>query len=435
MNLIKLNKIKLTDRARKDFGNIAELAESIRHNGLINPITIHKDGTLIAGERRLEAMRLLKWADIPVRVYEELTPLQKKEVELEENFRRKSMTWQEEAKLKSDIHELKSEQAGGKWNKEDTAEFMGVSKQEIVRDTMLHDMAKEYPELLDEKDKSNAYRKAVRIQERETRELLVSSLSDSSKIDLKIKDSSKVTKVKNVSLINASCLDVASTMKDNTVDLIITDPPYAVGLGENYDFKKSWDEVYEDDEKDILELCAKIYKESYRVLKEGSHAFIFYASRFHHEHHHMLLCAGFNVDPIPAIWNKAHGGTSFRPYTNFAPNYEPFFHVWKGVKPNKLSSPHYSVFNFDSLAAIDKRHPAEKPLGLALELIELGSIKGELVVDWFGGSGWTAEGCLVSERKCISTELSENHFNVGSEKLLTFQAGKNMKGVLEDDNK
>lgn len=52
--LIDVEKIKVTDRIRKDFGNIQELADDIKANGLINPpvVTPENDGTftLLTGE-------------------------------------------------------------------------------------------------------------------------------------------------------------------------------------------------------------------------------------------------------------------------------------------------------------------------------------------------------------------------------------------------
>jgi len=55
------------DRVRTDFGNLEELAESIKSEGLLQPPVVNQDYKLIAGERRLRAMRdILKWTEIPV---------------------------------------------------------------------------------------------------------------------------------------------------------------------------------------------------------------------------------------------------------------------------------------------------------------------------------------------------------------------------------
>jgi N6-adenosine-specific RNA methylase IME4 len=58
--------IHVGERHRKDMGDIAGLARSIADVGLLHPVVVAPDGTLIAGERRLIACRKLGWADVPV---------------------------------------------------------------------------------------------------------------------------------------------------------------------------------------------------------------------------------------------------------------------------------------------------------------------------------------------------------------------------------
>jgi ParB family chromosome partitioning protein len=60
--------ITVGTRHRRDFGDIEGLAASISDVGLLHPIVIRPDGTLIAGERRLQAAQALGWADVPVTI-------------------------------------------------------------------------------------------------------------------------------------------------------------------------------------------------------------------------------------------------------------------------------------------------------------------------------------------------------------------------------
>jgi ParB/RepB/Spo0J family partition protein len=60
--------IKIGTRHRKDLGDIEALARSIADVGLLHPIVVRADGTLIAGERRLAAYRLLGRTEIPVTI-------------------------------------------------------------------------------------------------------------------------------------------------------------------------------------------------------------------------------------------------------------------------------------------------------------------------------------------------------------------------------
>jgi ParB family chromosome partitioning protein len=65
-----IGRIRVGERHRKDLGDIAPLAASIAEVGLLHPIVIRPDGTLIAGERRLRAAELLGWTEIPVTIRE-----------------------------------------------------------------------------------------------------------------------------------------------------------------------------------------------------------------------------------------------------------------------------------------------------------------------------------------------------------------------------
>jgi len=60
--------IRIGERHRKDMGDIEELARSIDEIGLLQPIVVEPDGTLIAGERRIRACLMLGWEEIPAKI-------------------------------------------------------------------------------------------------------------------------------------------------------------------------------------------------------------------------------------------------------------------------------------------------------------------------------------------------------------------------------
>ncbi len=66
MAKLPINKIKVRGRYRKNLGDIASLATSIKELGLLRPIVVRPDGRLIAGERRLAACKRLGWKSVPV---------------------------------------------------------------------------------------------------------------------------------------------------------------------------------------------------------------------------------------------------------------------------------------------------------------------------------------------------------------------------------
>ena len=65
---LRIDDIAVGTRHRRDLGDVDELARSIREVGLLHPIVVRKDNTLIAGERRLAACKALGWSSIPARV-------------------------------------------------------------------------------------------------------------------------------------------------------------------------------------------------------------------------------------------------------------------------------------------------------------------------------------------------------------------------------
>lgn len=94
---MQIKKIIVGQRHRRDLGDIESLARSIEEVGLLHPIVVDPKGNLIAGERRLEAFRLLGRSDVPVTV----APISEiARGEAAENFERKDFTPSEAVAIK-----------------------------------------------------------------------------------------------------------------------------------------------------------------------------------------------------------------------------------------------------------------------------------------------------------------------------------------------
>lgn len=94
---IPINEVKVVNRIRQEMGDLESLKNSILNLGLLQPIVLMEDKTLIAGERRLRAHELAGLESIDVVYFKDLSEDERHELELEENIRRKEMSWQEEA--------------------------------------------------------------------------------------------------------------------------------------------------------------------------------------------------------------------------------------------------------------------------------------------------------------------------------------------------
>lgn len=106
---LPIDAIRVGERRREDYGNIFELADSIKKYGLLHPIVVDQDNNLVAGHRRLQACTIAGMRSVPIRRLESLTESQLREVELEENLRRKDLTEYERSKTMVRLAETTAE--------------------------------------------------------------------------------------------------------------------------------------------------------------------------------------------------------------------------------------------------------------------------------------------------------------------------------------
>jgi ParB-like chromosome segregation protein Spo0J len=94
---VPLSQIRIGDRRRQDFGDIDGLMKGMQRVGLLEPIVVSRNGgedhyRLVAGERRLRAAWHLGWETISAQLREQLSEAELRDIELEENLNRKSLT-------------------------------------------------------------------------------------------------------------------------------------------------------------------------------------------------------------------------------------------------------------------------------------------------------------------------------------------------------
>lgn len=149
--IVDIEKIIVKDRIRKDFGDIKELADDIKQNGLINPPVVNKEYELLAGERRLRACKLLGWSQIEVRMMDTRNEEHDFDVEVSENENRKDFSRTEREAIYTRRVERRMKNNGGKFTpkfkevQEEVAKEMGTSRtnmqheSEILRNKNLLD--------------------------------------------------------------------------------------------------------------------------------------------------------------------------------------------------------------------------------------------------------------------------------------------------------
>ncbi len=105
---IPIKAIKVKKRARENLTGINELADSLKKYGLFNPIIINSDKVLIAGQRRLEAAKLLGWDTIEATIIPITDKTSAMEIEIEENLQRQQFTDEELLNAFTKLNRLKN---------------------------------------------------------------------------------------------------------------------------------------------------------------------------------------------------------------------------------------------------------------------------------------------------------------------------------------
>ena len=395
-----------------------QLAASIKEHGLLHPIIIDKDFTLIAGWRRYVSCRSLGWKEIPAICIGSLPPLQRREIELVENIRRVQLSWTDEVKAKREVHLLRQELYGESshskhvegWSLQDTADFLEDSKSGIARDIELAKALELFPSLAKEKNKATAlvrYRKLI--AEALEKELL-----------------KRTEKTSMAEIIQGDCLAVLP--KTEKANLCIFDPPWGLRLDKAPEWKNRELVVFFDDSAATAqEQIPQMLHAIYDALKDESIIFSFYMTEWYTRIKQWHIDAGFNVIPLPLIWVKKSPTHAFHGYTPMH-QYESILLAMKGKR--KLSMPISDILQFDSTARGEKIHPNEKPLELIEFLIKAGSTGGDLVLDPCAGSGVVLEAAWETGRRAVIIEKDEDQsrkINQRAKRLLEKGNGDNAR--------
>lgn len=415
MQKIPINKIKVSEeRARKTFENVDKLACSIQDYGLLEPLILDKDYNLIAGERRLLACKMLDLKELvafetETRIYcfhflegEVLDEWHKKAMELEENLQRENLTFAEECEAKLRLHELYQEKHGktverkkGGWGVDESAELLGDSVGETVQDLALARAIRVNPKLAEKETKSAAYKAMRAGDELELRKKIAQILA------------AETPKEERIKIVLGDSRLILKQYDDEFFDFCVTDPPYGVGIDESHDLGKVWD-VRVSDTKGEFGMQTEVFKEVYRVLRQGAHCYVFFASMRYVETMEMLKEVGLWHSPIPIIWVKT-GVPPLDPYHMYKMMYEPIFYCTKG-KPRSFTGRLLPDNVFTTATPSSKVHPTEKPIELIKFLIGNCSVEGEIGIDPFAGSGTFGVACSQLNRRCVMVECDEGYY-------------------------
>ena len=222
-------------------------------------------------------------------------------------------------------------------------------------------------------------------------------------------------------LYNGDCLEIMDNIDDESIDLIITDPPYKTtkrggtgnsgGMCKKKEFSNGNGGFKYNNVKSI-----DYISQFYRILKEGSHCYIMTNHVNLQEMLNVATECGFKFIKS-LIWNK--GNKIMGQYYMSQFEYILFFRKGKAKKINNCgTSDIIDIPNKKTKGEDGKNlHDTEKPVELMKILIENSSQEGDLVFDPFIGIGATAIACKKTNRHCLGCELEEEYYNITLQRL------------------
>jgi DNA modification methylase len=458
---IPVTQIVEGDRIREDYGQLDELADSIKTEGLIHPVVVDLNYRLVAGGRRLRAVRdVLKLPEIDINFIEVLDDAQLRRLEAEENVRRKDMSWQEKVQSVAAVHNHQALNAaikGSSWTQAMTGRLLGNYSQAHVS------YALQIATLLNNDDaeinKCEGLSEAIKLLAKRAEDSALASLAKSTVSGQKVNVQDILAQSpegdifvsqqpstpsgpavglasrpaipelpRDVTLpdltiplssmcIHSDSLAWMAGQPDASFDHVITDWPFGIDM-ENLERNNVHGGIIGiDDTKNEhtvegnLDLQAKAVPEIYRLLKPNGF-FVTWMDAMHwNRTYDLCIAAGFKVQRWPLIWYKTHSCMNQAAQANFTKNYEIAIVCRKGnatlVSPQSSSIWQGGIGNEKETMG----HAFAKPSNLWKWLYGAIAIKGQRILDPFAGSGSSTCAAIGVGLQPVAVEVVEQHYN------------------------
>jgi site-specific DNA-methyltransferase (adenine-specific) len=415
-------------RQRKELGEIEKLLESIKNYGQIQPIVVTREMELVAGGRRLAAC-LMGGLQAKICFSDEVDPMILRELELEENLQRKNLTPAEEVMATAEIHTLKVARFGEPitnsqkgWTQDDTAALIGKSRASITEDLILAAAIQNFPSLAECKTKSDM-KKAVRGLEKVNAQIeALSSYTEQVKTN------------ELYSITQADAIDFMKTIPNQSIDLLLADPPYgidifenAIGIGGETGGENTATGIkYEDSEEYAKGLLSVLAARSIQFCKPTAHAYVFCAPSYFWWLKEVMEAEGWIVRERPIVWIKRETGQNNYPSYWPSSSYE-FILFARRTDSRIVVEGRPDWIQCDPVLPSLRRHQAEKPVALLKELITRVCFPGAQMVDPFMGSGAGIEAALETRIFATGCDKGIESYAATVERLVNWRKNHDAK--------
>jgi site-specific DNA-methyltransferase (adenine-specific) len=229
-----------------------------------------------------------------------------------------------------------------------------------------------------------------------------------------------------IAIYHGDCLQVLRHIETGSADAVITDPPYCSGGSLESQKNTSAQglrtatvqaEGFEWFSSDNMSTAGLVFLvraalvSARRFLKPNRSAFIFTDWRMVPNIAPALESSGLRYRNM-IVWDKGHAGLG----CGFKPAHEILLEFANGSTEYQ-SKTGQNVIRAARVHASNRKHNAEKPVGVISEVISVAVPEGGLVVDPFMGSGSVLEACAKSGCQYIGCELEERYCEIAANRL------------------
>lgn len=233
-------------------------------------------------------------------------------------------------------------------------------------------------------------------------------------------------------ILCADSREIIKRIPDNSIDFILTDPPYNLGQHSTGNIPLPGRAAMNNDvaEWDMVDFNPEEWADEFiRILKPTGNLFIFTSynqlGRWYNCLDHKFDTTNFMIwhktNPAPKIfkagflnscemiftcWNKKHTW-------NFISQAEMHNFIESPIcmRPERLSNP---------------KHPAQKPVSILKKMIKIASNKDDIIFDPFMGVGSMGVAALELDRRFIGVECEENYFIAAKQRIINVLNNKHI---------
>ncbi len=421
---IPIDSINITDRVRKDFGDIKSLAESISSVGLLQPIVINENNELIDGQRRIKAYSQLGIDEIP------FYRVNLKEIILGEfhaNSNRKDFTTSERVAISNAVEAFfrKNSKSVGRpkrnrkldddfikdmrlsqdsindekqnnWVnlttfsgriKDNVSSYFGISRNTLEKEKKIVSAAEQNPELFGELMKKVDLKrirvdKAFHQIQKQVKKVQIITSTDGT---------TNNTSANNVTLLHGDFRQLSKTIPHKSIDLIFTDPPYA---------------------SEYVPLYGDLAVIAHDILKEGGSLVTYVGHYAIPNVIELMENAGLTY-----WWSIAVILSG-----SFAKHYPRQVTIkWKPllwfVRGDNLCTTDFLADVVKSNTPSKGLHEWEQSMVEAEHIISRLTVEGQTVFDPMMGSGTTGAAAVQNKRKFIGIEIDSDKFKIAKARI------------------